>query len=185
MHSRQDLEARVRLLEDRESIRELVARYGFAIDDRDMDAIGDCFCLDGQFRSRDGVLDARGRDAVLEQFRGRFSVLGPSNHFTHDRIVEFAGCDTGHARGIVNSHAEVVRHGAPMLVALRYEDRYRREADGRWRFADRLLSFFYYLKIEQYPRLLADALRMRAYDEPAPADLPEKLPTWQKYYRRS
>lgn len=145
-----------------------------------MDAIGDCFCLDGRFGSRDGVLDARGRDAVLEQFRGRFPALGPSNLLTPDRVVGFEGCDADHARGTVNSNAEAVRHGVPMLFALRYEDRYRPDADGRWRFADRLMSFYYYLKIEQYPPRLADALRMRACDEPAPADLPENRPTWRE-----
>ncbi len=178
----ESLEARVRRLEDRIAIRELIARYGFSIDDRDMNAIGDCFCRDGRFRSRDGVLDASGREAILEQFRGRFAVLGPSNHFTHDCIIEF-GCDEhDKATGLVNSHAEVVRHGVPMLTALRYSDCYRRDGDGRWRFSDRLLSFFYYLDIADYPRLLADSQRMRAYAEPAPADIPEGLTSWRAYY---
>jgi hypothetical protein len=45
----ESLEARVRRLEDCIAIRVLIARYGFSIDDRDMNAIGDCLCRDGLY----------------------------------------------------------------------------------------------------------------------------------------
>jgi hypothetical protein len=181
MNESTSLERRLARLEHREAIRELVARYGIVIDDRDVEGIGECFCVDGRFRSRDGVLDARGRGAVVEQFHGRFAVLGPSNHFTHDHIIRFDEADDRHAFGLVTSHAEVVRNGRPMWAAIRYEDEYRVE-DGRWRFADRLLSFFYYLDVADYAARLGDPLRMRAYADPAPADVPEQLDTWKRYY---
>ena len=65
----------------------------------------------------------------------------------------------------------------------RYDDIYRRQ-EGRWRFADRLLSFVYYVPVEQYAAALGGTDRMRAYDTPRPADLPEPLPQWQDYARR-
>ena len=40
------LESRIRLLEDREAIRDLVARYTMVVDDRDIDAIGELFTPD-------------------------------------------------------------------------------------------------------------------------------------------
>jgi ketosteroid isomerase-like protein len=175
------LEKRIQVLEDREAIRELITRYGLVVDDRDMDGIAACFAQDGAFRSRDGVMNARGREAVLAQFRGRFAVLGPSNHYTHDHLLRFDEQDPDRAYGIVTSHAEVVRNGEPMWAALRYEDVYLRE-DGRWRFLDRLLSFFYYVKVADYASCLPQILRMRAYEEPAPADYPEALPSWRRYY---
>lgn len=175
------LESRIRQLEDREEIRELIARYGIVIDDRVIEGIGECFTVDGVFRSRDGVLDARGREAVVEQFRGRFEVLGPSNHFTHDHIISFDDDDADHAFGLVTSHAEVVRNGQAMWAALRYEDEYRRE-DGRWRFSDRLLSFMYYVKVQEYAQAMASTQRMRAYATPAAADYPEQLDSWRAYY---
>lgn len=175
------LEQRIRRLEDREAIRELVARYGIVIDDRVIDGIADCFTVDGAFRSRDGVLNARGREAVVEQFHGRFAVLGPSNHFTHDHIIEFDPQNPDRATGLVTSHAEVVRHGEAMWTALRYEDEYRRE-EGRWRFADRLLSFLYYVRVEEYASAMAGHERMRAYAQPTQADYPEQLPSWKRYY---
>lgn len=175
-----DLARRVARLEAREAIRELVASYCRVIDDRDIDGIGALFTHDARFRSRDGVMDATGRDAIIEQFHGRFAVLGPSNHFTHDHIIHFDGTDGLQARGQVNSHAEVVRNGEALWAALRYDDEYRFE-DGMWRFADRLLGFFYYLPVKDYAELLTLPERMRAYAEPRPADFPESLESWKRY----
>ncbi len=176
-----DLPARIRRLEDRESIRQLVARYGVVIDDRDIEGIGLCFTRDGCFRSKDGVMNARGREAVVAQFHGRFAVLGPCMHWTHDHLIWLDEANPDRARGLVSSHAELVRHGRPMVCAMRYEDTYRRE-DGEWRFEDRLLSFFYYVEAQDYATSLGSLLRMRAYEKPAPADYPEALQSWRAYY---
>ncbi|HLW23865.1 MAG TPA: nuclear transport factor 2 family protein [Steroidobacteraceae bacterium] len=176
------LEQRIARLEARAEIRALIARYCFTIDARDVVGIGECFTRDGRFRSLDGKMDAVGRDAVVAQFHGRFAVLGPSNHFTHDQLVEFIEGDPSRARGLVNSHAEVVRNGEPLLAALRYHDEYRLE-EGRWRFADRALEFFYYLNPREYGEVLLSPLRNRAYATPHAADYPERLESWQAYYR--
>jgi ketosteroid isomerase-like protein len=176
------LDERIARLEARAEIRELIARYCFTIDARDVEGIGACFTRDGRFRSVDGQMNAAGRDAVVEQFHGRFAVLGPSNHFTHDQLVEFTPGEPHRARGIVNSHAEVIRNGEPMLASLRYHDEYRLE-EGRWRFADRALEFFYYLNPRDYGEVLRSPLRNRAYATPHAADYPERLESWQAYYR--
>jgi hypothetical protein len=173
---------RIARLEARVQIRELVARYCFTIDARDIEGIGQCFTRGGSFRSLDGVMNAAGRDAVVAQFHGRFAVLGPSNHFTHDHVIEFEEGDAERATGIVNSHAEVVRNDEPMLASLRYHDEYRVES-GRWRFHVRTLAFFYYLRPTDYRTALATSLRNQAYQKPQSADIPESSPTWQRYYR--
>jgi ketosteroid isomerase-like protein len=177
------MEERLRRLEDREAIKELVARYGLVMDDRDMANMPALFTEDVHIRSLDGVMDARGRDAALELYRGRFAVLGPSNHFTHDKIIRFDDADPDRARGTVLSHAEMNRKGQPMLAAIRYEDRYRREG-GQWRIAERVFAFFYYVATAEYLDALGAGVerRMRAYEEPAPADIPEGLASWQTYY---
>jgi len=81
------LEERVRRLEDRTAINELIARYCLVMDNRDVAGMETLFTLDVHFWSADGVMDAHGRDAAIDMFKGRFTVLGPSNHFTHDRII--------------------------------------------------------------------------------------------------
>ena len=178
-----DLLRRIRRLEDRAEIGELVARYCLVMDDRDMTGMPELFTPDAIVRSSDGVMNAVGLPAVIEMFRGRFSVLGPSNHFTHDRIVRFEDDDPDTASGIVLAHAEMNRKGQPMLAAIRYADRYRRSG-GRWRIAERVMSFFYYVPTAEYLEALGPGLarRMRAYDEARPADWPESLASWQKYY---
>ncbi|MBP7614937.1 MAG: nuclear transport factor 2 family protein [Steroidobacteraceae bacterium] len=178
-----DLQRRLRRLEDREEIGELVARYGLAMDNRDVDAIGELFTPDVEIRSGDGVMSVVGREEAVAMFEGRFTVLGPSNHFTHDRIITFDDSEPDRARGLVLSHAEMNRNGRAMLTAIRYEDEYRRDA-ARWRFRRRLLTFFYYVPVCEYADALGAGLasRNRAYDEPRAADWPERLPSWQRYY---
>jgi ketosteroid isomerase-like protein len=177
------LERRIRRLEDRVEIGELVTRYGLAMDDRDVDAMPSLFTADVRIRSADGAMDACGLDAAIAMFRGRFAVLGPSNHCTHDRLIDFDPQDADRATGLVLSHAEMQRHGQPMVAAIRYRDVYRR-CDGRWRFAERELSFMYYVPTAEYLDAFGPGLdrRMRAYDRATPADWPEKLPTWRRYY---
>lgn len=158
---------RVDRLESENAIRALASRYGLAMDDRDLDAARQLFTPDARVHSRDGVMDARGIDAILDLYRGRFAVLGPSLHVTHDHLVLFDDAD--HARGIVVSHAEVWRNGTAQIAALRYHDRYRRE-DGAWRFAQRELLFFYYLEPRDYAQALGQRHRVRTYGRPQPAD---------------
>lgn len=165
-----DLVERIRKLEDREAIRTLAATYGYAIDNRDMDAIARLFTRNGVFRSRDGVMTARGRDAVVQQFRGRFEALGLSLHWTHDHVIWLDPEDRDRATGWLSSHAELMRNGTPMVTALRYEDEYRRE-DGEWRFSDRSLYFWYYADVREYAEMLSSQLRMRAYGDRRRADL--------------
>lgn len=173
------LKVAVEELRSREAIRTLIARYGFVIDDRDMPGIASLFTENAYFGSADGVMGAHGRDAIVEQFRQRFAVLGMSNHFTHDHVVDFV--DAHHATGLVNSHAEVFRNGSAMLAALRYEDRYERAGDGAWKFASRHLRFGYYLPVKDYADQLGNVMRMCAYEAPAAADWPERTETFQAY----
>ena len=178
--SQSELEARIARLEAREDIRALPARYGLAIDDRDIDALRELFAENSSVRSKDGVLNAVGREAVIDQYHGRFAVLGPTFHVAHDHLIWFEDNDE-RARGMVTSHAEVVRNGQPLLAAMRYEDAYVRE-DGTWRFADRLLWFFYYMDVTEYASGLVDSQRQRAYGDRRPADFPEPLATWRAYH---
>ena len=100
-------------------------------------------------------MDARGRDAVIAQYQQRFAVLGPSNHVSHDHWIRF-GDDPDRAQGLLSAHAELWRNETTMVTALRYDDFYRRE-EGVWRFAERALSFLYYVPLADYPQILGGA----------------------------
>jgi len=171
------LEDRLRALEDRLEIAEIQARYTLFIDDHDLDEVAPLFAREGRFRSADGVMDATGREAICAQYRERFKALKFGLHTTQDHLIELDANDPDRATGRVTSHAEVVRQGVPMLVGMRYYDEYVRE-EGRWRFLDRLLNFYYYLPASEYVEGLTGRNRMRAYGDARPADLPEGIPTF-------
>jgi len=113
----------------------------------------------------------------MSMYLGRFRVLGPSFHWTHDHFVAFDNTNDTRATGFVSSHVEGVRNGEVLLGALRYADSYRR-VGGAWKFEKRVLSFFYYVPANEYAEALAGPLRQRAYGDRRPADYPESLPTW-------
>lgn len=179
------LEERIRRLEDREQIRTLVQRYGFVIDDRDLDGIGACFTETGGFGAADGSMGVSGRENVIEQFHGRFAVLGAANHFTHDHLVELDPHDPDRATGLVNAHAEVIRNGEPMISALRYTDQYVRE-NGVWCFQDRRISFYYYVEAARYAEQVAGGpdgtLRNFSNDPAVAANHPEGVASYAAYY---
>lgn len=170
-----DLAIRIRRIEDRQAIGDLISAYTFAMDNRDLDWAMDLFTEDGRFRSADGVMDGRGRAAMADQYRKRYASLGFNFHVTHDQHVSFVSDDE--ANGMVSSHAEVVRNGEAMVTAMRYHDVYRRCADGKWRFSDRCIHFFYYMPVADYVEALKGRGRMRAYGDIRDADLPEGA--WQ------
>lgn len=172
------IEERVARVEDRLAIRELISRYNMSIDDRDLKAVGSMFTGDAFFGSIDGAMGARTPQGIVDQFKERFSVLGATNHFTHDQVITFES--PTRARGLVASHAEVWRKEKAMITALRYADVYEK-ADGVWRFAERRLSFMYYVNVEDYSTVLGVRDRNRAGDTPKPADWPEGTPTYVEY----
>lgn len=174
------LEKRLLKLEAHDSIRMLVARYGVTVDDHDLQGVAGLFAEQAVFRSKDGVMEARGRDQIVEQFIARFAALGISNHVSHDHIITLDEGDGQRAKGLVTSHAEVWRNDQAYIAALRYQDVYVLE-DTEWRFGERELAFLYYLPIGEYCEGLGSPLRQRAYGDQRPADFPEGLPTWKDY----
>lgn len=167
---------RLRRLEDRVAIQDLVAEYCRAIDDRDLEAFVGCFTADGVLRHRDGVMRLEGRATLREYYARRFREYGVTFHYPHAHVVTFDGPDLAH--GWVSAHAEMGLHGEGWLAALRYSDQYRR-VDGRWLFAERELAAWYYLRMADLPTGLGQSLRKHYRGELLPAELPESLPTYR------
>lgn len=165
------LEERLHRVEARQEIYELVVRYGIHVDDHELEAVVDLFAPEGNLRTHAGVIKGEGRAGVADYFSERFAVLGPTNHFVHGNVVEFQ--DSDHATGVVASHAEVWRDGAPMLTAMRYIDSYVR-VEGRWLFADRVQSYLYFADVRDYPEVLGSKLRVRlSAENHQPGNWPE------------
>jgi hypothetical protein len=95
----QQLMQLVRRVDDRQQLAELLSRYGMAVDDRDFDAIGRQFAIDGEFH---GV---KGRQQIVDFYRARTSTFSTSSHYALTWHFDFT--DDDHASGVVNAHAEL------------------------------------------------------------------------------
>lgn len=168
------LEGRVRRLEDKQEIHELAHLYGFVMDERDLSGLDRLFTCDAHLGSADGVFDADGLETIAQAYQGRYDALGATHHFIHSVLTRFDEADADRAVGLVSGHAEVVRNGETMVVALRYHDVYRRTERG-WRIAERVMGYMYYLPVVDYVEAMKGENRSLVYGEPRPADWPSVL----------
>jgi uncharacterized protein (TIGR02246 family) len=166
---------RLTAVEDRLAIAELLARYCFGIDNRDLAAVGDLFTTHARFATLDGSRNSIGREAIVAGFEKRYDVLGATNHIVHHHTIRFES--PTRARGEVSSHAEVWRNEQAQLAALRYLDTYEK-GNGVWRFAERIQTFMYYVPVERYAEVLGQLERNLSGAQPKAADYPEQLPTY-------
>ncbi|MCY4272854.1 MAG: nuclear transport factor 2 family protein [bacterium] len=177
-----DLSERIARLEAKEEIRDLVTRYGMAVDDRDLDAVADMFTADAVFRHGDGAVVNEGRQAIVEFYADRLSAFGATYHYPHSHLVELDPDRAGEATGMVNAHAEMGIGGRTMITGLRYGDQYRREG-GKWRFAARSIAMVYYMDMaELADGGLCEQDRKRYFGEISRAELPESQATWKRFF---
>lgn len=165
-------DTRLLRLEDRTAIQDLGVLYGFIMDEFDEEGVRATFCEDAELHSGDGVFNAVGLEEILSTYRERWASLDTSNHFSHGHVVRLDESDPDRAYGLLSGHAEVVRGGQAFHVALRYKDAYRRDG-GRWKFADRQMSYMYYLPAPERDAHLGDHDSVWVYGEPQSADWPE------------
>jgi hypothetical protein len=180
MNQPHDIAERLRRVEDRLAIEELLARYANACDDRDFQALAGCFAEAFEFDSVAG--HSVGRDAALSYYAERLGSYGVTFHVPHTLVLEDLGEDS--AYGIVTSHAEMEIEHEVFVTGFRYHDRYTRDA-GTWRFLSRQVRAFYAMPLRELAGRL-DPLRVRwPGTEPKAAPLPELLPSWEAFRRAS
>ena len=166
----ESLEQRVRRLEDRFAINDLVVAYATLLDDAQWDALGQLFTEDGVFASPNSTTS--GRAAIVENFKVKHAPFPVTWHDPHGIAVEFD--DDDHARGTVIGYAELASAEATVVTSIRYQDDYRRE-DGRWRFAQRHVLSLYGMTLSGAGRRGAGRRRAQALaGRPVgPAELPD------------
>lgn len=139
------LEKRVRRLEDRFAINDLVVSYATLLDDAQWDRLGDLFTEDGVFSSPNS--QTVGRDAVIANFKVKHAPFPVTWHDPHGVVVEID--DDDHARGTVIGYAELAGPESTVVTSIRYHDDYRREG-GRWRFARRHVLSVYGMAVDEF-----------------------------------
>ncbi|WP_053225782.1 nuclear transport factor 2 family protein [Solirubrobacter soli] len=136
-----DLRARVRVLEDREEIRQLLQEYRRTLDARDMRAYSALFAAEGSWSGKSG--SATGPDGIHDMLVAVLPDNPPAPgstlwHWIGDPTIVVDG-----DRATASSLWMHVRRGdddRPLLPTLGgYEDELIRE-DGRWRFLRRTVS---------------------------------------------
>ena len=80
------LEERIRAIEDRDEIRELTARYCYAVVRQDGPALVEMFCEDGEMRMGERVM--RGRDELLAGYSGSDLLDIAPKPFIQNHVVE-------------------------------------------------------------------------------------------------
>jgi hypothetical protein len=127
------LEQRVRRLEDRAALDDLVARYFLAADGDDIAGVEACFTPDASFATS-GVTDAAGRQDIGAFIAAARGHMGLTLHTPNYALYTFH--DDDNAAGLIGAHLEMVIGGVSLYGAVRYQDAYARTGEG-WRIARR------------------------------------------------
>ncbi|MEY2421245.1 MAG: hypothetical protein QOI95_1312 [Acidimicrobiaceae bacterium] len=141
----------VQEISDRLEIQELIARYSYALDSRDFDALDDLF-------TDDAVLDYTATGAIrgsLEEMKefvaNAFTMFEGTQHLTTQTLLQFSD-DGNLAYGKSACHNPMVFGGdlAPkmMIVGLWYVDTFVRTPEG-WRFKERVEDQLYNTTVEK------------------------------------
>ena len=157
-------------------IRQLVARYALATDQRDLDTLVDLFIPDVRVGWHPSGEPATGHDALRENLSAQLRAIGVTilHVGTHQIALQGPADATGH----VYCRAEIQDGERWIHQSIRYDDRYRR-VDGHWLFVGRRHQLFYGAEVGANPLHLPPA------DWPANHEgwgtLPESDPTWQAF----
>ncbi|MCU4186793.1 nuclear transport factor 2 family protein [Acidiferrimicrobium sp. IK] len=166
-----DLLARIDRLESRESIRQLVSRYGVLIDARDLDALTSLFVEDARVTRTE-----RGRSALRALLEGLCRQFTTSIHFVGNQTVDFT--DPDHAEGVVYCRAEHEVGAQWIVMAIQYWDRYERR-DGTWYFTGRKVKHWYAADMLDRP---VGPDKTRWATPGAEATIPTDYPSWDRFW---
>lgn len=121
---------------DRLDIAERLHRYSWASDDRNWEALADCFTEDATFTlESDGVRKVTtGRTAIVDMVRDRhrhhFDAGQRRRHTTSGLVIEATGPDAATAMSYIC--VVVAQHGTIRIAASGWYRDELRKSDGRW-----------------------------------------------------
>ena len=157
----------------KDEIRELVVRYSLGVDGKDPVELKSIFTDDIKFHAANGEFEFQGSDDLVDFFMTQVAAVNRNSlHVTHGHIIDLDPNHPDHASGVLFGHAELIPRDPEQgskLAALRYDDEYRR-VDGKWRFSERCLSFFYRLDAADYLKGIISDTPVKGGETPLPAD---------------
>lgn len=135
------LEERIQIIEDRDAIRELTARYCQLAYAGNADAVADLFTSEGVMEM--GETFERGRERLRKLYRDSFTEVQPIP-MIHNHVVDLDG---DQAKGYCSVELRMVEAGEAVTAAGHYDDQFEREG-GTWKFAHRKLTFYHRVKLK-------------------------------------
>ncbi|MCX6512198.1 MAG: nuclear transport factor 2 family protein [Actinobacteria bacterium] len=154
-----------------EEIRQLVARYAFSVDSRDLDNLVSLFVEDVAVGKQ-----ASGREALKAWFSLGFEPLGFTILNTGTHVIEII--DDDHASGELYCKAEISHGNRLVHQAILYRDRYERR-DGTWLFARRDHLLWYATGVGENPIGLASMAWPKEHE--GRGTVPECFPTYVSF----
>ncbi len=138
----ESMEARLRMLEDREEIRRLMIQYGSTLDQRDFTGFSKLFARDAEYGGGGGGGVTKGPEAIARLLEDVFrknptNVNTPNFHLFCNEVIQTNGDQaTAVSKGIFVVRGNDDTPDAVMLAT--YRDLLIRE-DGVWKFKQRLV----------------------------------------------
>jgi ketosteroid isomerase-like protein len=168
-----DIAERLRRLEDRAELQDLVARYFLAADGDDLDALRNAFATDASF-AISGSVGGHGREGIVSFLVEQRQSMGLTLHTPNYGLFTLKTADS--ARGLVGAHVELVLNGEAIYGAVRYVDEYVRE-DGVWRILHRDMRTIQLARWDALSDAFVSDLPVRwPGAAPAPSEFPRRAP---------
>jgi uncharacterized protein (TIGR02246 family) len=165
------LEDRIKKLEDRAVLQDLVSDYFKATDDDDYATLAACFTADASFVAS-GFDGGGGREGIMAFLRSARAGMGQTLHTPN--YVQLRFKDDDHASGIVGAHLELGMGNQTLYGAVRYLDEYIRAGD-HWQISSREMKVVHVSPWAEIGTSLSTPLNVRwPGAEPGPSDFPRK-----------
>lgn len=136
----EELEARVRRLEDTEAIEKLTAKFTYLIDDRDWQSLLELFTEDCNYDA--GIAQYVGREGLIKFFRDDLPTgFSFSAHMLHNIFIDVNG-DKAIGRWYVEIPATRAQENRALWVLTKYENEYVK-VGGEWKFKNFVSNIVY------------------------------------------
>ncbi|MDG2004159.1 MAG: nuclear transport factor 2 family protein [Novosphingobium sp.] len=139
-----ELEERIRRLEDLEEIRGLRMEYHHCVNDGRFAEAAPIFTEDA-YVEYGGVGSAKGKGEIVELFSQLSKAVTLIKQFVSNHMVTIDGDE---ASGIAYLDARYAQDGKSLIAAVRFDDRYLRTPDG-WRITDMRASIQFSVPVQE------------------------------------
>jgi hypothetical protein len=160
MATLEELEARLRALEDVEAIRRLKYRYWRCLDQKRWEELGTCFTEDATVSYGAGRYRFAGRAAIIDFLRDALGAASGSVgvHHGHHPEIELTGPTTARGSWALYNYLFNTRQHRGVREAAYYEDEYVK-VDGEWKIRHTGYTYVFH---EEWSRADTPSLRVTA-----------------------